>query len=249
MATSNNSLALALVQAGVALSPSGTAPKIAPKRKATAKKAAPKAKAKGKVKALTSTQLSTVNAIPSAAFQYARNKANVVALVKAIGANANALKATQRGFHVGYIAFRLNPTATAITAVMMAQAQTVLDSAGKDAKKLADGQSRRNAEQEKAYGASRTAWKVIMFSANAKATDKRGGKRKPRTPKGETVTDATKDMLQAIPKAKDKADASQYLLQQSATMLAYCNKNAKALTPQQTSAVSDFHAAIKACCT
>lgn len=248
MSTSNTTLALALVQAGVALSPTGTAPTIAPKRKAATPKVATKAKSKGKVKAkaLNATHLGTVRDIAPAAWRYAKSHGEVAALVKAIGKNATAGKAVQRAFYIGFIAQRVLPDALSLTAPAEALAVAIIDAAGIDAKKLADGQMRRNKAQETVYGAARKAWSRIIGEAKAKPMDKRGAssKRAARTPTA--TSDATNDMLQATPKAKDKAGVSSYLLQQSATMLAYINKNAKLVTPQQSSAVSDFHAAIKA---
>ena len=241
--TTQNALALALVQAGVTLSPTGKAPRI--KAKASAPKAsAPKAKAKVKVKALTGTQVETIASIAPAAFQYARSKANVITLVKAIGAHITGLKACQRSFNVGYIAYRLHPSAVEVTPEMLQTATIVLDSAGKDAKKLADGQTRRTVEQEKAYGAARTAWKVILREAETKPADARGGKRKARTPDTKASKPAMQSPLQVTPRAKDSAEITAYLMTAAATHLAYMNKNAKPATLTQLEIVNAFHAAV-----
>jgi hypothetical protein len=54
------------------------------------------------------------------------------------------------------------------------------------------------------------------------------------------------DLVKASPTLKDKPAANDYFATACAALLATVNKNAKKIDPRISSAVSDFHSAMKA---
>lgn len=190
-----------------------------------------------------------VNALASiskAAFAYARNKSAVIALIKATGATKEA----RHNFIVGHMAQALNPKATDLSAAMLAKAETALKAKGKDSKgKTAKGQSRRTEAQERAYGAARKAWHLVVKSAGVEAADKRGGANNKGkvNPASNPPEAAPQGKVETVaPKAPDAETAAMYVTQQAVALLAYANKNAGPLAAPYGTAIKAFHAAIMA---
>ena len=212
---------------------------------AKAVKRAARIAAKRLAKATTDKALADT---PKAAFGYARSHGAVLALVMACRDNPVAVKLQQIAFHIGFMASRLNPDASEPTETMLANAKVILGLKGNASKVEAD--KKRTPVQDTAYDASRKAWSRVSQQAEAVKTDNRGGANN-RKPSGAVAkigtTEATDKMLKdATPAAKTSGDCLMYLQTQAATMKAYCDKHAKIITPQQSSAVTDFATAIAA---
>ncbi len=207
------------------------------------------------------TKEAQFTAVTVAAFGYAQSRA---AIVSAIAAAGGAQTEVQRRFHIGYIAYRLNLGAKAIDADMMHVAAVALSSMNakplpkgvkQSPKQSAESSERkgkrvRSTDEQRAYDASRTAWSQILKGAGIKSAASRGGARKPRPGKNEKDA-ADKPGLVDVSKASPGFDnlpaMHDFVLMQAMMLLRTCNKNAKIASPQITSAVSDFVAAVKAC--
>ena len=219
------------------------------KAKAALVKAAPsKAKAKGNAKATVAAKASAARIesgladMAVAGFAYARAHASVTALIKVTGAT----KAARKQFIIGYMAARSNPAAAELSPAMLSKATTAFNAKGKDSKgKVAKGQARRTEEQERAYGAARKAWHLIVKAAGVEAADKRGGaNNKGKANAGKVPAKApASGPVQVAPKAKSGGEATAYVMQQAAMLLAFANKNAALLKGPMGEAVIAFHKA------
>jgi hypothetical protein len=186
-----------------------------------------------------------IKSLAVAAFAFARNRKAVIALVQKTGATDEA----RREFIVGHMAHSLNGKAVTPSTTMLAKAGEVLDMAGHASKsKLKKGQGRRNATQEKAYGAARKAWHLIVKEAGVAPADNRGGannKGKTKTGTNEAAPKAPPVATpEAMPKASDRETAMAFLNQQAAMLLAYVNKGAKHVPMDFAMAVKAFHKAL-----
>ena len=199
--------------------------------------------ANGAPKAGKSVPARVINALADvapAAFAYGKNKVALVSLIRITGAT----KAARDRFIVGHMAFALHPKAETATYAMLAKAETVMAAKGKGSTgKLAKGQSRRTEAQERAYGAARKAWHLVVKAAEVTATDNRGGanntgKVKTGSNKPDIVKAAANDVA---PKAATAEVANEYFRQTAVTALAFANKNAGITSPEIGLIVRRFH--------
>lgn len=98
---------------------------------------------------------------------------------------------------------------------------------------------RRTALEHKACRASDVSWHGVKVSAGVTIPKKRAANRK-QTTKAPPV-----DMVVASPAFKNKAAANDYFATAAVALLATVDKNAKKISPQLSSAVSDFFADLK----
>lgn len=169
-----------------------------------------------------------------------------IAAVQAAGIDKDQQATTRTAFMIGALAGILNPTAEKLTEDMLATAKAVLAAAGKDAKALKAGQSRRTEAQERAYGLARYHWSRILKLADVQSQEARGGARKPRAAKAKPDVSKPDVSKPALPIATGKADVADFYRSQAALLLAYTNKNAKVVPPAFASLLQDFNAKLVA---
>ena len=116
------------------------------------------------------------NAIVECGFNVALQEgitANVVRELQSLyKAGSFDFTTTRRRFHCGYMAYRLKaaPSPEKVTPAIIAKMEAILEKPNA-ASTSAD---RRTADQEKAYGASRFAWRSILKRAGIETEEKRG---------------------------------------------------------------------------
>lgn len=116
------------------------------------------------------------NTIVECGFNVARAEAftagTVEALVKLHAAGQFDFTTTRRRFHAGYLAYRLKKATAAdkVTPSIIEAMLAILEQPGAKS----DKPNRRTVEQERAYGASRTAWSSIMKKAGIETKENRG---------------------------------------------------------------------------
>ena len=174
-----------------------------------------------------------------AGWNMASSKASAIEAVRKAGGPEQ--KRIRSEFMVGYVAFRLAPKGSAITAELLTAAVAALNACNIDAKTVPAGKVRRTQTQERAYAAARTAWKSLLQVADVATAETKGGATRtapvrPVTPEPAAVVAAKA----AVPDATKPAEAYAYLTQQGATMLAYVNKNKRACTSGMRAAVVAF---------
>lgn len=172
----------------------------------------------------------------------ARNAA--IAAVKAAGGNDPLVRLR---YIAGRIGARLRSMGSNVNdAELISQGEAIINMAGKDAARVADGQSRRSPEQERLYGAGRVAWAALLRDAGIVANK---AKDTSKTRKARTSTankTAANSNRPASPKVKDAGALLAYGLIQAKALASTVNKNAKICPPAFSSAVQDFNAALKA---
>lgn len=190
--------------------------------------------------------LSTVSA---SAFRMAGAQGSAITAIQA--AKGEELNAVRAAFVAGWIAYRLNPAAKAVTAAMLSKAAAVLAAQGFKVGVVANGKPRRNEEEEKAYAAARQAWSGALAKAGIASNEKRGGARK-AGPERKAAAPVKAAAPQAAPIAKPQAaptikapDAAREFIEQQAVMLMHFEKkNAARLPAGYKAAVEAFAAAI-----
>lgn len=186
--------------------------------------------------------------VTTTSFKVTLASTSAIAAVQAAGIDKAQQATTRTAFMIGALAGILHPTAETLTDEMVTMAKAVLAAAGKDAKALKSGQSRRTEAQERAYGLARYHWSRILNRAEVQSLEARGGARKPRpaTAKPATAKPATGTAKPALPIATGKADVADFYKSQAALMLAYTNKNAKVVPPAFASLLQDFQTKLTA---
>lgn len=197
--------------------------------------------------AYTSRKPSNIGAmlanVRSTSFRAALATSTAVAAVQAAGISKTQQAATREAFIVGCIAGLMNPNAEALLPGMEDAARTLLKAAGKDAKALKDGQSRRTAAEETMYALARYHWSRILKLADVKSMDGRGAKRGTKKPASAKAAASAKP---ATPIATGRKDVVDFYKGQAALMLTFANKNAKVVPAEIASLVQDVVAKLKA---
>jgi hypothetical protein len=157
-------------------------------------------------------------------------------------------KSLQREANIGSIKARL--MSNGASADLRAQAIAILDAKGKDTtSKLKAGERRRTPQEEAMYTAARAAWSYALRTGGYKTADKRGGGKRGAntTPKDKAPAPKPK-LTKALltPKVATGNAYVQHVMMQASALMAFHDKNAKAATPQLSSAIADFAAAVKA---
>lgn len=171
----------------------------------------------------------------------ARNAA--IAAVKAAGGNDPLVRREYIAGRIGGGLRRLGSNAT--DAMLIKDGYAVIDMAGKDASRVADGQTRRSPEQERLYGAGRVAWSALLRDAGIVSMTSRDTS-KTRKPKAGANKKAANNNRPASPKVKDASAALAHVVLQAAALLSFTNKNAKIMPPALSTAIGDFNTAVKA---
>lgn len=195
-----------------------------------------------------------LSAVSSAAFKAAHSDGDIIAAVQA--AKAEDQDAVRAAFVAGYMAGRLNPAATKITAAMLSKAAAALAAKGYKAGAAASSKPRRNEEEEKAYNGARQAWMRVLAKASVKTTATQGGARKagperkaaaPEAAKPEAAKAAAPEAAKAAaPKVKTADEAREHIELQATSLMHFEKKNAAKLPLAYKAAVEAFHAAIEA---
>ena len=117
-----------------------------------------------------------LNTIVAAGWNVNNAKQEAVAAIKQAGGAEQ--KFVRESFVVGWMACKLFNNAKfdgAITVKMENAALSILNKKGKDAKTLKTGEKRRTDAEELLYHNARHAWRGVLFIAQVKSADKRGG--------------------------------------------------------------------------
>lgn len=198
--------------------------------------------------------------VADAAFNQARNRADVAQLIRqAIGTGKLAVirqAACRAEYMAGRMAYSLGCD--------IERARILLTYANANGKgKLKKGQGRRNKEQEKAYNAAKVYWSDILRAAGIVSTSAKAGNgnakgkdadKKPRAPHHkDKAAPVLADVFAkpkapspaSLPKAKTRENVENYVLQQALSLAAFINKNAGVASPQCSSIVQDFVTAAK----
>ena len=207
------------------------------------------AKAKKAKRAPMSAKLrELVASAASVGMNVAGNFAVAVDLFKKIGTkNRVALADASLNYKAGYVARYLSDSpAYAKKWHNMGDEQRVSAAADIYAKPYPES-SKPNRRTELEHRACRAA-DVSLASAKRRAgliAEKKGGRR-PRPSSNSPSKPVPVDLVKASPKLPTKAAANDYFATAAAALLATVDKNAKLISPQLSSAVADFKAAVKA---
>lgn len=166
--------------------------------------------------------------------------------------NARALKEAESAFVQGYVAGSLirRPDYAKRWGNMgrdqlLIEAATIISLKPFD-KDVEASDDRRDELQHKAVRSAQTTLSNAKRKAGIMPT--KGGGRKPRTPSvpAEEGSPVPVDMVTATPTLASKEDVNAYMEKAIAALLATCDKNAKRVMPQISSALTDCRDAISA---
>jgi hypothetical protein len=171
-----------------------------------------------------------------------------VALFKAIGTSSKvALVDASLNYKAGYVATYLQSNAAFAKRWGNLGEPQLIEAGAEIYGKPYPESSKPNRRTELEHKACRAA-DVSLATAKRRAgliAEKKGG-RKPRPSSNTPVRPVPVDLVKASPTLKDKVAANDYFATACAALLVTVNKNAKKVDPRISSAVSDFHAAMKA---
>lgn len=180
-------------------------------------------------------------------FNAATGYAAAVELVTAVKASAKALEQAGEQYKRGYVARSLLATAAYAKRWHNLDQAGQFEAAGEIIAKATPDSSkpdRRTELEHKACRAADTSWSSVKRAAGI-APKKKGG-RKPRPSSNAPSKAVPVDLVKASPALPNKEAANDYFATACAALLATVNKNAKHIDPRLSSAVSDFHSALKA---
>lgn len=202
-----------------------------------------------KKSARISNALSAIVATAAAVgFTAANAFAGGVELARKLKGNAGALNKAGAEYKAGYVARYLkDESAMSRRWGNMSEPQIIDEARGILAKPSADSTKpgRRTELEHKACRAADVSWSSCKRRAGIVPT--KAGNRKPRPAAKATAAKAVPvDLVKASPTLKDKPAANDYFATAAAALLATVNKNAKRIDPRLSSAVADFHSALKA---
>lgn len=204
-------------------------------------------KNKAKRPAISPSLRSIIGGAASVGYDVATGFAGGVTLAKACAKNRAALVEAGIAYRCGYIVRYLEDVPGYLRRVGNMDRQARFDDAalimakpGVDTAKP----NRRTAIEHSACRAADTSWSNAKRRAGIVAT--KAGGRKPRTSSNAPSKAVPVDLVKASPKLANKAAANDYFATAAAALLATVDKNAARVMPQISSAVSDFHSAIKA---
>lgn len=171
-----------------------------------------------------------------------------VALFKAIGTSSKvALVDASLNYKAGYVATYLMGNAAYAKRWHNLGEPELIEAGAEIYGKPYPESSKPNRRTELEHRACRAA-DVSLASAKRRAgliAEKKGG-RKPRPASNAPSKAIPVDLVKASPTLKDKTAANDYFATACAALLATVNKNAKKVDPRISSAVQDFHGALKA---
>jgi hypothetical protein len=204
-------------------------------------------KAKKNAKPMSATLKALVASATTIGMDVANGYGRAVELFRKIGAkNRAALQLAATNYKHGYVAVYLKDRYAKRWGNMTPE--MMLDEVRAIYAKPYPESSKSNRRTELEHKACRAA-DVSVSTAKRRAglvAEKKGG-RKPQPARKATSTKAVPvDLVKASPTLKDKPAANDYFATACAALLATVNKNAKKIDPRISSAVSDFHSAMKA---
>lgn len=180
--------------------------------------------------------------VRATSFRAALATSTAVAAVQAAGISKDHQAKTREAFMIGCIAGLMFPAAETLDMAMETAAFRLLTAAGKDAKSLKDGQSRRTAAEETMYALARYHWSRILKLADVKSADGRGTKRGTK----KAAAKAAASAKPATPVATGRKDVVDFYQGQAALMLTFANKNASVVPAEIASIIQDVVAKLKA---
>lgn len=201
---------------------------------------------KSKRAPMSATLKALVASAASVGMNVATGYAEAVTLFKRIGTKSKvALADASLNYKAGYIARSLRETyakrwGNMDDALMIEEARVIY------AKPYPES-SKPNRRTEAEHRACRAA-DVSLATAKRRAgliAEKKGG-RKPRPASNAPSKAVPVDLVKASPTLKTKEAANDYFATACAALLVTVNKNAKRIDPRLSSAVTDFHDALKA---
>lgn len=205
-------------------------------------------KSKKAAKPLSAKLRQLVASAANVGMNVATGYAEAVALFKAIGTKSKvALADASLGYKCGYVARYLSDVpAYAKRWHNMPDAERI-EAAKEIYGKPYPESSKANRRTELEHKACRAA-DVSVATAKRRAgliAEKKGG-RKPRPSSNAPSKAVPVDLVKASPTLKTKEAANDYFATACAALLTTVNKNAKRIDPRLSSAVTDFHDALKA---
>lgn len=205
-----------------------------------------KKKAKAKKPALSATLKALVAGAAIVGFTSANAFAGGVDLCRKLAKSRSALNDAGIEYKAGYVARYLRDERAMVRRWGNMDDAQIIDEArsiyGKPYPESSKS-NRRTELEHKACRAADVSWASCKRRAGLIA-EKKGG-RKPR-PSANKPNPIPVDLVKASPRLKDRAAANDYFATAAAALLATCDKNAKHVPPQISSAVSDFKAQITA---
>lgn len=205
-------------------------------------------KSKKKAVAMSAKLRALVASAASVGMNVATGYSEAVSLFKSIGTKSKvALADAGLNYKAGYVARYLRDTAGYAKRWGNMGEPQLVDAAKEIYGKPYPESSKANRRTELEHRACRAA-DVSLATAKRRAgliAAKTGG-RKPRPSSNAPVKAVPVDLVKASPTLKTKDAANDYFATACAALLATVNKNAKRIDPRLSSAVTDFHAAVKA---
>lgn len=203
--------------------------------------------AKSKAKPLNAKLRGLVESAAAIGMNVATGYSQAVTLFRSIGTgNRVALVNASLEYKAGYVARYLSDTPAIAKRWGNMDDAAKVDAARDILKKPTPESAKPNRRTELEHKACRAA-DVSLATAKRRAglvAEKKGG-RKPR-PSTNPPKAVPVDLVKASPKLATKEAANDYFATACAALLATVNKNAKRIDPRLSSAVTDFHEALKA---
>lgn len=203
---------------------------------------------KSKARALSASMKALVASAASVGMNVAGGYADAVALFKKIGTKSKvALNEAGLNYKAGYVARYLKESSAYAKRWDNLGELQLVDAATEIYGKPYPESSKANRRTELEHKACRAA-DVSLATAKRRAgliAEKKGG-RKPRPASNTPAKGVPVDLVKASPTLKTKEAANDYFATACAALLTTVNKNAKRIDPRLSSAVTDFHDALKA---
>lgn len=216
------------------------------KSKAAAKRG--KKTAKAKARPISAQRKLLLGNVAASALNEGTARNVAIAAIKAAGGNDPLVR---REYIAGRIGAGLRRLGSNLPdKELIASGYAIIDMAGKDAAKVADGQSRRSPEQERLYGAARVAWASVMRDAGIGANKAKDTSKSRKARHGSNDNSKAKakpvNLRQALsPKVADGPKAVAHVSMAAAALLSFSNRNAKVMPPALITAIQDFSNAVK----
>ena len=192
-------------------------------------------------------QKSAIESATSVGMDMANGFQRAVAMFKTVAVSKAALQLVAANYRVGYVAVYLKERyakrwGNMTPEMMLDEARAIIAKPTPDSTKA----NRRTELEHKACRAADASISTAKRAAGILAEKAGGRKPRPASKATSTAKAPPVDLVKASPTLKDKPAANDYFATACAALLATVNKNAKKVDPKISSAVSDFHAAMKA---
>jgi hypothetical protein len=199
-------------------------------------------------KALNATLRAAIATAAGIGFDIATGYAAAVELARKVAKSRAALNEAGAQYKAGYVARYLSDIpAVAKRWGNMDQAARIAAAADVIAKATPESSkpNRRTETEHKACRAADVSWSTAKRRAGILAEKKGGRAPRPAAKASTTVKALPVDLVKASPRLGTPTAANDYFATAAAALLATVNKNAKHVPPAVSTAVTDFHAALR----